>query len=97
MKDDLQCPYCEAGNEVCHDDGFGYEEGVAHEIECGSCEKSFIFFTAISFDYEPQKAPCLNGGEHEMGKVYCSFYPDWMQCKICNHDVRGEYKKHPDD
>lgn len=30
MSKDVECPYCEEWNEICHDDGFGYEEGVAH-------------------------------------------------------------------
>jgi hypothetical protein len=29
---DIECPYCDAENEVCHDDGYGYEEGKAHEM-----------------------------------------------------------------
>lgn len=36
---DLYCPYCDAGLEVCHDDGFGYEEGVAHEMCCKECSE----------------------------------------------------------
>lgn len=58
---DMQCPYCGADQEVCHDDGNGYAEGVKHEHECSECEKTFVFETFISFDYEPSKADCLNG------------------------------------
>ncbi len=25
---DINCPYCDAELDICHDDGFGYEEGV---------------------------------------------------------------------
>lgn len=61
---DLECPYCETELEICHDDGFGYEEGVKHQMECDNCGKSFVFETSISFYYEPEKADCLNGDNH---------------------------------
>jgi len=59
---DLECPYCGEEQEVCHDGGFGYEEGVMHEMQCGDCDKNFTFQTSISFYYEPYKADCLNEG-----------------------------------
>ena len=62
---DLQCPYCEEELEVCHDDGFGYDEDEAHEMECSECSKLFVFNTVISCDYYPQKADCLNGSKHQ--------------------------------
>lgn len=62
---DLQCPYCNADLEVCHDDGFGYAEGVKHQMECYECNKNFVFETTISFYYDPEKADCLNGSPHE--------------------------------
>ena len=61
---DLNCPYCDAELEVCHDDGFGYEEGQAHEMDCGECGKTFVFQTSISYFYDPEKADCLNGEDH---------------------------------
>jgi len=53
---DVECPYCECGQEICHDDGYGYEEGVYHEQQCSDCGKTFVFKTSISFDYEVSKA-----------------------------------------
>jgi hypothetical protein len=50
---DLECPYCEKELYVNHDDGFGYDEGVKHEMECDHCGKRFVFETVISFDYYP--------------------------------------------
>lgn len=61
---DIECPYCGAGQEICHDDGFGYEEDQKHEMECRECDKTFVFTTSILFMYEPSKADCLNDGEH---------------------------------
>ena len=63
---DLNCPYCNAENEVCHDDGQGYDESELHEMECSSCDKYFTFETSISYYYEPYKADCLNGQEHKL-------------------------------
>ena len=62
---DVECPYCGAEQEICHDDGFGYEEDRLHEMECCECEKTFVFTTSILFMYEPSKADCLNDGEHQ--------------------------------
>lgn len=58
---DLECPYCGEGLEICHDDGFGSEEDELYEMECEYCEKSFVFDTSISYNYESYKADCLNG------------------------------------
>ena len=81
---DLECPYCEKELEINHDDGFGYEEGVKHKMECSHCKKSFVFETSISFYYEPEKADCLNSGEHNW-KMMSSFPKAFsmMECKIC--------------
>lgn len=62
---DLTCPYCGHEQDVNHDDGFGYEEDEAHQVECAECEKKFIFHTHISFSYHESKANCLNGGPHD--------------------------------
>ena len=81
---DLNCPYCDAELEVYHDDGFGYDEGVKHQMECGECGKNFVFETSISFYYEPEKADCLNGGEHDWYAL-CTYPKEFtqMQCRIC--------------
>ena len=55
MRNDLECPYCGAGNEVCHDDGFGFEEDQFHEIECANCERVFYFTTSVSYHYFAHK------------------------------------------
>ena len=81
---DLECPYCGAENNICHDDGFGYEEDVAHEMECGWCEKSFTFQTHISYNYYPQKAECLNTGVHQLG--------DWIT--LWRHEGKTSERRH---
>lgn len=91
---DINCPYCGTGLEICHDDGFGYDEDARHEMECYECEKKFIFMTSISFFYEPFKADCLNGKEHNLEPVTSSAmysYPDWVKCTDCDYENRGKY------
>lgn len=90
---DLECPYCEKDCEVCHDDGFGYEEGKKHQMECPYCGKSFVFGTSISFYYEPEKADCLNGSEHKW-KSSITFPREFsvMYCEMC-----GEERKPTDE
>ena len=82
---DLECPYCEKELEVCHDDGIGYEEGVKHQMECGHCDKQFVFETSISFYYEPEKADCLNGSKHnwEKTKTHPEEFSE-MECTMCD-------------
>ena len=92
---DLECPYCDAENDVCHDDGAGYSEDERHEMECHACGKSFVFNTYISFSYQPKKADCLNGTPHRLEKVVHGSYgswPDWVRCKDCDYEHRGEYR-----
>lgn len=81
---DLNCPYCDAELDVCHDDGFGYEESVNHQIECEKCGKTFVFKTSILFYYEPSKADCLNGCDHDF-KPTTTFPLEFtkMECSMC--------------
>jgi hypothetical protein len=84
---DLECPYCGAGNNVCHDDGFGYEENELHEIECIGCDKYFVFTTTIHFSYDAYTADCLNGGKHqyEKTKTFPERYTK-LRCKMCGDE-----------
>lgn len=84
MNDDIKCPYCEHEQDICHDDGYGYEESIAHQQQCGKCNKHFVFYTSISFYYEVEKADCLNGGEHDWKptRTYPKEFTD-MECNMC--------------
>lgn len=93
---DIECPYCEKELDINHDDGFGYEEGVTHQMECKHCDKSFVFTTSISFYYDPEKADCLNGGEHNYELTH-TFPKPWskMRCSMCDkkRDLTIEERK----
>jgi hypothetical protein len=81
---DINCPYCDAELYVCHDDGYGYEENVNHQMECHKCEKSFVFQTSISFYYEAERADCLNDGNHNWKKNHTQpSYFTKMECSMC--------------
>jgi transposase-like protein len=80
---DMECPYCGAGQEVCHDDGHGYSEEVKHKQECSECGKNFVFETTIVLYYEPSKADCLNGADHEL--VFRKSWPDEYSRMVCKH------------
>lgn len=85
MSKDVQCPYCGHEQDINHDDGYGYEQDRKHEQDCRSCEKTFIYTTMISFDYEVEKADCLNGSEHNWTPT--KTYPrecTLMICSICD-------------
>jgi len=99
MRNDVECPYCGSDQEICHDDGYGVEEGEMYEHECSHCNMTFSFTTSISFYYDAYKAPCLNGGKHELKKVIHSpdLWPDWVRCKNCSFESRGEVDKERSD
>lgn len=84
---DCHCPYCSSEIEICHDDGYGYEEDQLHQQECGACGKTFTFSTTISYYYETFKADCLNGEQHQWEpttthpKIYTK-----MRCKTCEEE-----------
>lgn len=87
-----ECPYCLADVEICHDDGYGYDESRMHHQDCPKCEKTFAFRTMISFDYDTEQAPCLNGGEHTFMRVrrYGSSGPFEIDiCTACEHEQRA--------
>lgn len=84
---DLNCPYCNAELEVCHDDGQGYEEEVNHQMQCYKCRKNFVFQTSISFHYEPFKADCLNGEEHKFERtITAPIEFSKMRCEYCGEE-----------
>ena len=86
MNADMQCPYCGADQEVCHDDGQEYSEDEKHEHICTECKKTFVFTTYISINYEASKADCLNGGDHNlnMTKTYPKRF-SMMRCQDCDY------------
>lgn len=87
IKMDIECPYCEKELDINHDDGFGYEEGVKHQMECSHCGKSFVFETSILFCYEPEKADCLNDGIHDY-KLTGTSPKEFsrMRCTMCEDE-----------
>jgi hypothetical protein len=98
MSKDIECPYCGHQQDVCHDDGFAYEEDKAHEEVCGGCDKNFVFFTTIMFSYDGRKADCLNDGEHKL--TPSRTIPKWathMSCSDCDFErppTDAEREKH---
>lgn len=84
---DVNCPYCDADLEINHDDGYGYGEDVTYQQQCGSCGKTFVYNTCISFTYHANKADCLNGGDHDFHPTH-SFPKEYtrMRCSYCDDE-----------
>jgi hypothetical protein len=76
---DVTCPYCEAEQEINHDDGYGYEEGEKHEQECFTCEREVNFTTSISFNYDV----FCKDGDHVM-EPFGDKWPLMYECENCN-------------
>jgi len=84
---DIQCPYCKSGLDIDHDDGQGYEEDTTHQQRCDMCDKTFVFTTSVNYTYYPEKADCLNGGEHRY--IATHTYPieyTKMRCEYCDEE-----------
>lgn len=91
---DVECPYCGSGQEIIHDDGYGYDEGDIHNQWCPHCEKYFIYQTSVSFSYYPEKADCLNGMDHIWKKQLSSgYYPDRKICTVCGEIDNGKWQE----
>lgn len=84
---EIECPYCGQEQNINHDDGFGYEEGVSHQMECCNCGKRFIFQTEMTYYYQAYKADCLNGEPHDwqVTKTYPKSFRK-MQCSMCDEE-----------
>jgi endogenous inhibitor of DNA gyrase (YacG/DUF329 family) len=84
---DVECPYCGAGVDINHDDGYGYDENETHQQYCGNCHKNFVYETSISFYYEVSKAECLNDGNHDFKPTHS--FPTFltkMRCASCGEE-----------
>ncbi len=99
---DVQCPYCGSEQEICHDDGYGYEEDGVYNQECSDCDKFFVFTTSIQFSYEVGKAECLNGAPHTFKRtITAPIECTRMRCTVCNEtrplteDERKELMSEP--
>lgn len=77
----IECPYCE-NEQDDPEECFG--DGDEQEVECWECEKHFIVRTAISVDFEPRKADCLNGAPHDyqLAKTFPAEFAE-MRCVTC--------------
>jgi glutaredoxin len=84
---DVECPYCEAEQDIDHDDGQGYTEDEIHQQWCRHCEKYFTFTTYISFSYTVGKADCLNGKPHKFKPTH-TFPKEFtrMRCIDCGEE-----------
>lgn len=86
---DVECPYCGADQEICHDDGYGYDEDAIHQQTCGECSKVFAYTTAIIMHYEAMQADCLNGGAHAFvrrKRFGIHGARDVLCCSMCDHE-----------
>jgi len=78
---DVECPYCGHSQEICHDDGYGYEDGEQFEQECVGCNKEFKFTTSICFSYS---VSCQDG-DHNIEEHASDKHPGYLfkTCSKC--------------
>lgn len=75
--DDVQCPYCEKYFDV---DTCEQEPDNWFEEYCPHCGKGVFVQVEYYPSFSIEKAPCLNGGEHEWYNVTSSFHGKYSQC-----------------
>ena len=81
-ENELICPYCE------HEQADAWEvaDGPGH-MQCGECEKFFVYDTEMFRTYSAQKSPCLNSeGEHDW-KMSMGIPDDQKKlryCRVCD-------------
>ncbi len=89
MNDDIICPYCNAEQEINHDDGYGFTEDEKYQQDCIVCEKIFTYTTSIIYYYDAKEADCLNGAKHDFKPTHT--YPKEytkMRCSMCDEERR---------
>jgi len=82
----IECPYCE--KDVIP--GEGYDQEVLYEQECSYCGMTFTYFIQYEPSYTSQKAPCLNGGDHDFKKIIgCpeEYFKDKYRCSYCEQEI----------
>ncbi len=67
---DVKCPYCGHDQEINHDDGYGYSEGIEHSQDCVECGMEFKFTISFYVSYE----------------VFCSDNHDLEQSPVAGHE-----------
>ncbi len=84
---DINCPYCSKAIDICHDDGYGYEEDEKYQQTCSCCDKTFIYTASVAIYYDAEKADCLNGGEHNFKET--TTLPRCfrkLECSMCGEE-----------
>ena len=79
----MLCPYCD--KEVDTPDDSSHPE-TPYENECPHCGKSFIFYVEYDPSFNTNKAPCLNGGEHDFQPIIGwpkEFFLNKFRCSYC--------------
>lgn len=84
---DLNCPYCNAEQDV-DTEYYDGQEDTRYEHECSECKKVFVYTMQTHFTFEPYKSDCLNGSQHKykLTKTWPKEFSR-MQCEDC-HDER---------
>lgn len=77
---DVNCPNCGEGQEINHDDGYGYEEDQDFEQQCSDCNYTFIFTTGILYVYNTE----CQEDDHDM-QPFGDKWPNMYGCEKCDH------------
>jgi hypothetical protein len=87
MADYMNCPYCDSSQEVDHTDGYGYGEDETYQQTCDDCGKTFVYTTGIIYNHYPERADCLNEGEHDWRPTHThpKFFTK-MRCYMCDEE-----------
>ena len=95
-----ECPYCEAPQEYCNDEGFGQDD--TWDEECTECGKLYRLQGWYEEEYSAEKADCLNGEPHDFKQIV-GYPKEWFigkfRCSACDKEEHrgGHYFAEPGD
>jgi hypothetical protein len=82
----VECPYC---HDMQEPDMEGYDDET-HEQECVTCHMVFAYDAEIDIHYHAWKAPCMNGGEHDLRDIIGwpeEYWANRRRCQNCGEEV----------
>ena len=92
---DIECPYC--GCFFDDSDYYENEHETTYELQCPECHNYMAAYYSMWPSFTVEKAPCMNGEDHEWEKVHgipevCFKYI--RRCKWCDEEICIDKEAH---
>ena len=87
---EMICPYCEKDIPAPEEQR---DQNTCYSTECPECGKTFVFWVEYYPSYTEEKAPCLNGGEHDWQPICgapAEYFANRRRCSYCQEEKELE-------